>query len=49
MMQKIKGYTPEVKCKTIHWQTPDFNGKEIAFYKKTDAKAKKKERITWYY
>jgi GNAT superfamily N-acetyltransferase len=44
MMQKIKGRAIAIKCKTIQWQTPNFNKKAVAFCLKRGDKAKKKKK-----
>ena len=49
IMEKIKAYASDTKCKTIQWQTPEFNKKAIAFYQKLGANTKRKESFTWEY
>lgn len=45
LMEQIKNYAQKEGCKTIQWQTPDFNKKAILFYKKIGAISKTKERF----
>lgn len=47
IMQIIKEGAKSENCKIIQWQTPYFNEKAIAFYKKLGAVSKAKERFYW--
>jgi len=47
MMNKVKDYAKSENCNSIQWQTPEFNKKAIAFYKKLGAESKTKERFFW--
>lgn len=47
IMGVIKEYALSEQCKTIQWQTPDFNKQAHRFYNKLGAKSKSKERFFW--
>ncbi|MEM9337433.1 MAG: GNAT family N-acetyltransferase [Bacteroidota bacterium] len=47
MMNEVAKYADEQNCLTIQWQTPTFNQKAIAFYKKLGAIEKRKARFFW--
>ena len=45
IMERIKKYAKKENCKTIQWQTPNFNKEAINFYKKIGGTSKTKERF----
>ena len=47
MMQRIKTETEKLGCKTIQWQTPEFNTGAIRFYDRIGGVSKTKERYFW--
>lgn len=47
VMQAIKDYAQTKNYPTIQWQTPSFNHRAIAFYKRLGAASKSKERFFW--
>lgn len=47
LMNKIKEVAKSKNYESIQWQTPFFNHKAIAFYKKLGVQSKTKERFFW--